>query len=81
MARGGGYFNNIQYTHSSTLRTVQTIFAVTPLLGNAAVATDLSDLFSRFAFSHIQRLTNKTVRLTTSGIIPGRTNLVSYSSD
>jgi hypothetical protein len=47
-ARGGGYSNTIHYTHSSTLRTVQEIFGVTPLLGDAANATDLSDLFTVF---------------------------------
>ena len=41
-----GYANTIAYTHSSTLRTMQEIFGVTPLLGDAANATDLSDLFS-----------------------------------
>jgi len=45
VAKGGGYSNRIQYTHSSTLRTVEEIFGVTPLLGGAANATDLSDLF------------------------------------
>jgi phosphatidylinositol-3-phosphatase len=47
-AKGGGYTNSIHYTHSSTLRTVQEIFNVTPFLGDAALATDLSDLFSVF---------------------------------
>lgn len=45
LARGGGYGNAIEYTHSSTLRTFQTIFQVTPWLGDAANAADLSDLF------------------------------------
>jgi hypothetical protein len=45
-AKGHGYNNAIKYTHSSLLRTVQEIFGVTPLLGDAAKATDLSDLFS-----------------------------------
>ena len=44
-AKGGGYSNTIQYTHSSTLRTLEEIFGVTPLLGDAANASDLSDLF------------------------------------
>jgi hypothetical protein len=48
-AKGGGYTNQIHYTHSSTLRTIQEIFGVTPLLGDAANATDLSDLFTTFA--------------------------------
>ncbi len=47
-AKGGGYSNTIHYTHSSTLRTLQEIFGVTPLLGDAANATDLSDLFKTF---------------------------------
>jgi phosphatidylinositol-3-phosphatase len=44
--KGGGYSNSLHYTHSSTLRTVQEIFGVNPLLGDAANATDLSDLFT-----------------------------------
>ena len=47
-ARGNGYSNTVHYTHSSLLRTVQEIFGVTPLLGDAANATDLSDLFATF---------------------------------
>src|SRR5437667_11926742 len=45
--KGGGYSNTIAYDHSSTLRTVQEIFGVTPL-GRAATATDLRDLFVSF---------------------------------
>jgi len=40
--------NSIHYTHSSTLRTLEEIFGVTPLLGDAANATDLGDLFATF---------------------------------
>ena len=47
-ARGGGYSNDIHYTHSSTLRTIQELLGVTPLLGDAANSNDLSDLFSSF---------------------------------
>ena len=47
-AKGNGYTNSIPYTHSSTLRTLQEIFAVQPFLGDAANATDLSDLFTSF---------------------------------
>ena len=47
-AKGGGYASTIRYTHSSTLRTIQEIFGVTPLLGDAANATDLRDLFRVF---------------------------------
>ena len=47
---GKPYSNAIQYSHSSTLRTMQEIFGVDPLhgyswLGDASSATDLSDLF------------------------------------
>lgn len=40
-----GYADTIAYSHTSTLRTVQEIFGVTPLLRGAATATDLRDLF------------------------------------
>lgn len=43
-----GYSNTTRYTHSSTLRTLQEIFEVKPWLGDAANATDLSDLFTVF---------------------------------
>jgi len=49
-AKGGGttaYSNSIHYDHSSTLKTLQEIFQVGPLLGAAAdpKTNDLSDLF------------------------------------
>ena len=47
-AWGGGYSNKIFYDHSSTVRTMQTIFGVTPFLRGAAQAEDLSDLFATF---------------------------------
>jgi malectin (di-glucose binding ER protein)/phosphoesterase family protein/putative Ig domain-containing protein len=39
------YSNSIQYTHSSTLLTLQRIFGVGPCIRDACNATDLSDLF------------------------------------
>ncbi len=50
LAKGGGYNNSIHYTHSSTLKSIQEIFGVTPLLGGAgdAATTDLADLFTSF---------------------------------
>ena len=39
------YASRLAYTHSSDLRTMQEIFHVGPFLGDAANATDLSDLF------------------------------------
>jgi phospholipase C len=49
-AKGEGktaYSNSIHYDHSSTLKTIEEIFGVTPLLGAAAdpKTADLSDLF------------------------------------
>jgi hypothetical protein len=50
-AKGGGktaYENYIHYDHSSTLKTIEEIFGVRPLLGAAAdhATQDLSDLFN-----------------------------------
>jgi len=47
-AKGRGYSNTVHYTHSSTLRTLEEIFGVSPFLGDAANANDLSDLFKTF---------------------------------
>src|SRR5262249_45233056 len=49
-AKGGGrraYSNSIHYDHSSTLKTLQEIFQVEPLLGAAADSgtNELSDFF------------------------------------
>ena len=44
-AKGNAYTNNILYTHSSDLWTMQEIFNVGPCLLDACNATDLSDLF------------------------------------
>jgi hypothetical protein len=45
LAKGHGYANAIHYTHSSTLRTMEELYGVSPFLGDAANATDLADLF------------------------------------
>ena len=42
---GVPYASTVNLTHSSDLKTMEEIFNVTPLLGDAANATDLSDLF------------------------------------
>jgi hypothetical protein len=47
-ARGNDYSNTIHYTHSSLLRTLEEIYGVSPMLGAAAQARDLSDLFKTF---------------------------------
>jgi hypothetical protein len=43
-----GYKSTTAFTHSSTLRTIQEIFGVTPFLRDAANATDLSEFFTSF---------------------------------
>jgi len=43
-----GYTSNVAYTHSSTLRSIETIFGLSPMLGGAASANDLSDMFHSF---------------------------------
>lgn len=48
LAKGNGYSNSIHYDHGALLRTLEEIFGVTPLLGNAANQPDLKDLFSAF---------------------------------
>ena len=80
-ARGGGYFNSLHYTHSSFLRTMQEIFGVSPWLGDAANATDLSDLFTRFAINPAGLVTNGAFRLNITGVVPGRTNVVEASTN
>ena len=44
-AKGNAYTNNIRYTHSSDLLTLQKIYGVGSCLRDACNATDLSDLF------------------------------------
>jgi hypothetical protein len=43
-----GYSNSIYYDHGSTLRTLEEIFNVNPILGDAVNQQDLSDLFTSF---------------------------------
>lgn len=47
-AKGNHYSNSTYYTHSSTLRTIQEIFGVYPLIRYAGSATDLKAMFSVF---------------------------------
>src|SRR5262249_22764604 len=51
LAKGGGYLSTNHYTHASTLRTMQEIFRVGPLLHAATTATSLTDLFLDDPFS------------------------------
>ena len=47
-AKGHGYHNAMHLTHSATLRTVEEIFGVRPLLGGAATSPDLRSFFTQF---------------------------------
>jgi hypothetical protein len=80
-AKGGGYSNSIHYTHSSFLRTLQEIFGVMPLLGDAVNAPDLGDLFARYAVSEACWVPNGGFQLTVAGAMPGRTNVVQVSTN
>ena len=54
-----GYSNAVAYSHASTVRTVQEVFGVTPLLRKAATATDEPlpvVLFSALPEDHLQKL-------------------------
>ena len=88
LARGGGYAGTNRYTHASTLRTLQDIFGVRPLLSEAAAATSLDDLFDPAAASvNGIVLTSPTLpangqfRFTLVGLTPGTTNFVEASSN
>ncbi|HEX5397769.1 MAG TPA: alkaline phosphatase family protein [Verrucomicrobiae bacterium] len=81
LARGGGYSNDIYYTHSSLLRTLQKIFGVSPWLGDAANATDLSDLFAQYKISLSRTPTKGTIQLRVSGFASDTTNFVETSTN
>ncbi len=81
LARGGGYGNNLHYTHSSFLRTLQEIFNVSPWLGDAANATDLSDLFQQLTIQPPSHATDGTYCINVTGVMPGLTNFVDASTD
>ncbi len=79
-AMGGGYRCDDPHTHSSLLRTLQEIFHVGPLLGDAANATNLSDLFA------IPRLTSiavnaASVSLQATGVLPNKSVVFEVSTN
>ena len=43
-----GYAGSLQYSHASTVRTIEEVFGITPLLRDAGSATSLSDLFTTY---------------------------------
>jgi hypothetical protein len=92
LARGPGYTNCIYYTHCSTLRTLQELFHVGPLLREAANATDLGDLFqsttpsARLQICMVAPLGSNAWQLTVSGVatnaplvLLGSTNLAQWT--
>jgi hypothetical protein len=81
LARGGGYSNNVHYTHSSLLRTIQEIFGVAPWLGDAANATDLSDLFMQLTINFAGLSTNGAFCMNITGVLTGTTNFVEASTN
>jgi len=81
LARGGGYFNRVHYTHSSLLRTLQEIFHLSPWLGDAANATDLGDLFAPLTIHPAGRTTNGAFSMSVTGVVPGWTNFVEASTN
>ena len=78
---GGGYSNNLHYTHSSFVRTMQEIFGVSPWLNDAANATDLSDLFRQITLEPLGRNANGAFSMNVMDIMPGSTNFVEASTD
>jgi hypothetical protein len=66
-AKGNAYTNNILYTHSSDLLTMQEIFNVGPCLLDACNATDLSNLFVAGAIPN--QITNNVVPEPISGAL------------
>jgi hypothetical protein len=79
LANGGGYNNNIHYTHSSLLRSLQEVFQVTPLLRDAANATSLSDFFRSLSLS--AAVTNGQLTLHLDNVQPSKTYYVQASLD
>ena len=76
-----GYGSTNYYDHSSLIRTLQEIFGVTPFLGAAQTATNLSELFAPFGISKVDRLNGGPVRLTLAGLTLGTTNVVLASTN
>jgi hypothetical protein len=79
LGRAGGYANSIPCTHSSLLRTLQEIFGVSPWLGDAANANDLSDLFRQFSIQPLGLSASGGFGLCVTTVQPGLTNYVEAS--
>jgi len=79
LAKGGGYASKVYHDHSSTLCTMQIIFGVRPLLGDAANADTLSELFKDLTLTPAPN--GGTFALNVNNLIPGKTNYVQASAD
>src|SRR5439155_10164450 len=81
-AKGGGYRDTNRFDHASTLRTVQEIFGVRPFLYAAGSAPSLADLFKpTLALSSPQFTTSNTFLFNLTGIVPGKTNFLQFSTN
>jgi hypothetical protein len=69
-AKGNAYTNNILYSHSSDLLTMQEVFSVGPCLLGACTATDLSDLFKPGAILDIYTFLQNPTFSGTPGTCP-----------
>ena len=81
LARGSGYSNSLYYTHGSFLRTMQEIFGVSPWLGDAAHATDLSDLFAQLSIYPANQAAPGVFTMNITGVVPGQTNFIEASTN
>jgi hypothetical protein len=43
-----GYAGSVPYSHASTVRAIEEVFGITPLLRDAGSAASLSDLFAMY---------------------------------
>ncbi len=82
LGKGHGYANTNYYTHGSTLRTMQEIFGVKPLLFGANSAASLADLFlPTINLRSSTLLGDGTFQFVATGDLSGKTNVVQYSPD
>jgi hypothetical protein len=81
LGKGGGYCLTNRFDHTATFRTLQEIFHV-PLLYAAKTGTNLSDLFKpTIQLSGPSFATNGWFQFTASGIVPGKTNYVQFTTN
>ena len=80
-AKGSGYHITNRFDHTATFRTMQEIFGV-PFLYAAQNATGLGDLFKpNIELVAPALTTNRFLQFTANGIVPGKTNVVQFTTD